>query len=217
MTTIQSNQPPQQVQIPPSNVDTTDFTSNTAVSGDWVVQLAKMMISGADSNLNYLMTQAQNANSTATVLANLSTQLAAYSNGMDARADGKSGDTGSTALNPENVSQAEVWDTDIAAAIQQLPPNSPYAAQLEALEFGTGAGHSTPKSTFDASSFTCSAATMSGLQSNLAAIQKANDSDVSMQTFYVQQAVSDRDQQITMLSSIQSDFNKTLDTQAQQV
>jgi hypothetical protein len=58
---------------------------------------------------------------------------------------------------------------------------------------------------------------MSARQASLSEIQKSNDSEGSMQTFMVQQAIQDRDQTITLLSGLQQEMNKTLDDQAQKI
>jgi hypothetical protein len=175
------------------------------------------MIDAADDKLNELMNEAQDQKQSADVLAALLKHLAVYTN-MDHRDNGHDGDNGAKAENGQNVNNAMDWDGSIEDAISKLPggDNNPLASSLRGLEFGT-TNAKNPNPNFDPNSFICNAAQMSGLQASLAEIQKQNDSDGSMTTFCVQQAVQDRSQQITLLSGIQQEYNKTLDDQVAKI
>jgi hypothetical protein len=189
--------------------------ASVAISSDWVLRLAQLLINRADKKLDDLMNDAQATSQTSDVLAELGKELAPYSNGMDHRESGKDGDNGSTALNAQNAADAANWNGAIERAIQKLPPNSPVVVQLRGLEFQPMDPVTLKPIPVD--SFICNQATMAGLQANLAQIQKRNDQEASMQTFLAQQAVSSRDETITLLSGVQQDFNKTLDQQVEKI
>jgi hypothetical protein len=200
--------------VAPAETDGTG-DATTAVSGDWVLQLAQLLIGRADAKLNQLMSDAQVTNNTSDVLAELNKDLAPYSNGMDHRKNANDGDNGATALNAENAADAANWNAAIEKAIQKVPQDSPIVARLKGLEFQPM--DPVTLQPIPADSFICNQVTMSGLQGDLQKIQQSNDQDASMQTFLAQQAVSSRDETITLLSGIQQEFNKTLDQQVEKV
>jgi hypothetical protein len=184
-------------------------TPNTAVSGDWMLRLARIFITRSDNKLNDLMNDADTTNATDDVLAELAKQLEPFANGMDHRDNGKDGDAGAKALNGDNVKDALTWNADIDNAIAHLPADSPVAQQLAELKFKDQA--------LDPNTFICSFKDMSDLQARFAKIQKATDQDASMQTFLAQQAMNDRSTVITLLSGIQQEFAKTLDGQVAKI
>jgi hypothetical protein len=189
--------------------------TTAAVSGDWVLRLAQLLINRADKKLDDLMNDAQATSNTSDVLADLVKALAPYSNGMDHRDNGKDGDNGATALNAENAADAGNWNAAIEGAIKKLPPGSPLVTKLKDLEFRPM--DPVTLQPIPARDFICNLVTMNGLQANLQQIQKGNDQEASMQTFLAQQAVSNRDETITLLSGIQAEFNKTLDQQVDKI
>lgn len=186
-----------------------------SVSGAWLLQLAQVLMARADNKLQEVLDDARNQNAVATAMVKVGKAIAECPDGLDFRQNGPPGDANCAADNQKNIDGAKRYNVSIQQAIDALPSDSPYRAQLEGLKI--------PQDRIDHkdgngnSDFILPKSEMAGMQAQFEGMKKQNDADGNMKTFYAQQAVSERTEVLQMLSGVQQEINKTLEFQTQKI